>query len=435
MQLSETRNLVLVDAGNNTLWESFAHPTATIVMGQRIPIGKSLQSAVTVNEDMSVGDYRLEATNRDWVMEDAVLTVTIAWALWTNRNEVIHGKLRKTASISTHSISPDFTASFFQFSDIRGAFLRSQNDTFRATIDAKPPSSKYYFSVVHRDTDIIIWSANRDAPMSSSDKLSLTVSGLTVTNQAGEPLWSTPQFNSDISAMQLSETGNLVLVDAGNNTLWESFAHPTDTIVMGQRIPVGKSLQSAVTEEDMSAGDYRLEVTDGDVVLQWNKMNYWKLSSDRKAVRNSNKAVSLMAMNGTGLYLLASDNSTVVQVALNGSSSFRSGKLGPDGRFIIGRPRSRSDNKLELEVAGPLEDCDLPLSCKEIGLCRRKPISGSCSCLQEFIYQSNGDCMPVNRSLSLPSACTAARNGSQLNSSFSYLKLGPGKSGFLKPKL
>ena len=88
--------------------------------------------------------------------------------------------------------------------------------------------------------------------------------------------------------MQLSETGNLVLVDAGNNTLWESFAHPTDTIVMGQRIPVGKSLQSVVTvDEDMSVGDYRLEVTDRDVVLQWNKMNYWKLSTDLKAHRNS----------------------------------------------------------------------------------------------------------------------------------------------------
>ena len=47
---------------------------------------------------------------------------------------------------------------------------------------------------------------------------------------------------------------------------------------MGQRIPVGKLLQSA--DEDMSEGDYRLEVTDRDVVLQWNKMNYWKLSMD-----------------------------------------------------------------------------------------------------------------------------------------------------------
>nr|POE44593.1 g-type lectin s-receptor-like serine/threonine-protein kinase [Quercus suber] len=197
---------------------------------------------------------------------------------------------------------------------------------------------------------------------------------------------------------------------------------------MGQRIPIGKSLQSAV-DEDMSAGDYRLEVTDRDAVLQWNKMNYWKLSTDPKAVRNSSKAVSLMVMNGTGLYLLASDNSPVVQVALNdGSSSFMRGKLGPDGRFSIVRPPRIRD----VEFAGPFEDCDLPLSCKEIGLCRRKPLGKICSCLPEFSNQNNGDCMPVNRSLSLPSACTAARNGSQLNSSISYLKFGPGMDYFAK---
>ncbi|KAF3959953.1 hypothetical protein CMV_015286 [Castanea mollissima] len=310
-----------------------------------------------------------------------------------------------SAPISTHSISPDFTASNFQFPDTSGAFLLSQNGTFKATIDARPYSSKYYFSIVHSATNIIIWSANRNRPMSRYDKLSLTVNGLTVTNQTGQSLWSTPQFNSDISAMQLSETGNLVLVDAGNNTLWESFDHPTDTIVMGQSIPIGKSLQSAVTYEDMSVGDYRLEVTDRDMVLQWNKMNYWKLSMDPKAVRNSNRAVSLIVMNGTGLYLLASDNSTVVQVALNGSSSFRSGTLGPDGRFRIVRARS---DQWEVEFTRPFEDCDLPLNCKEIGLCRRKPQDGICSCLPGFSYQTNGDCMPVNSSLCLPSALTVA---------------------------
>ena len=115
-----------------------------------------------------------------------------------------------------------------------------------------------------------------------------------------------------------------------------------------------------------------------------------------------------MVMNGTGLYLLASDNSTVVQVVLNGSASFRTGKLAPDGRFsIVSPPRS-----WEVEFAGPLEDCDLPLNCKEIGLCRRKPLGGICSCLPNFSYQNNDDFMPLNRSLSLPSPCKAARNGS-----------------------
>ena len=31
----------------------------------------------------------------DWSMEDIGLAITIAWALWSNRNEVIHGKPRK----------------------------------------------------------------------------------------------------------------------------------------------------------------------------------------------------------------------------------------------------------------------------------------------------------------------------------------------------
>lgn len=35
-------------------------------MGQRIQVGKSLESAVT-NKGMSVGDYRLEITQRDFV--------------------------------------------------------------------------------------------------------------------------------------------------------------------------------------------------------------------------------------------------------------------------------------------------------------------------------------------------------------------------------
>jgi hypothetical protein len=108
--------------------------------------------------------------------------------------------------------------------------------------------------------------------------------------------------------MQLSETGNFVLVDVRNVTLWESFDYPTDTIVMGQHISAVKSLESSVTDEDLSVGDYRLEVTDMDVVLQWNRMSYWKLSMDPKALKNSNEAVSLMVMNDTGLYLLGSDS-------------------------------------------------------------------------------------------------------------------------------
>ncbi|KAK4566519.1 hypothetical protein RGQ29_002686 [Quercus rubra] len=323
--------------------------------------------------------------------------------------------------ISTHSISPNFTLSNIQFIDYSGTFLLSPNGTFKATVDAKPLSSYFYFSIVHTASNTTIWSANRNAPMSNSDKLSLTTNGLTITNQAGKVLWSTPPLSSEVSAMQVLETGNLMLVDAKNVTLWESFDYPTDTIVMGQPIPVGKSLESAVTGEDMSVGDYLLQLTDSDVVLQWNRMTYWKLSMDTKAYKNSNGAVSLMLMNGTGLYLLASDGSKVViQVVFTGPSGFRIGKLGFEGRFSIS---SFVRNKWMLEFAGPVEKCDIPFICGEIGLCTRIPLMADCSCPTKFSSQTNR-CMPVDSSLSLPSACNATSNGSQLNSLISYLGLG-----------
>ena len=107
------------------------------------------------------------------------------------------------------------------------------------------------------------------------------------------------------------------------------------------------------------------QLTDSDVVLQW------KLSMDTKAYKNSNGAVSLMLMNGIGLYLLASDGSKVViQVAFTGPSGFRIGKLGFEGRFSIS---SFVRNKWMLEFAGPVEKCDIPFICGEIGLCTRIP--------------------------------------------------------------
>jgi hypothetical protein len=226
--------------------------------------------------------------------------------------------------------------------------------------------------------------------------------------------------------MLLLDTGNLVLVDAGNAKLWESFDYPTDAIVVGQRIPVGKSLESSVSEDDMSLGDYRLEVTDRDVVLQWNRMDYWKLSSDSMALKNSNGTVSWMVMNDTGLYLLGSDGSTVViQVLLNGPPGIKIGRLDPDGRFIINS--FNITDEWVLQFAAPFEDCKIPFICGEIGLCTTRSLGRICSCPPGFHSQiGGGNCVPENTSLSLPSAC----NGSQLNSSISYLKLGLGMDYF-----
>ncbi|XP_041003482.1 G-type lectin S-receptor-like serine/threonine-protein kinase At5g35370 [Juglans microcarpa x Juglans regia] len=335
--------------------------------------------------------------------------------------------------LSTHSIRPPFIASYFLFIDQSGTFLVSPNGTFKASISGtkvQTSPSRYYFSITHVASDAIFWSANRNASMSDSDKLSLSVDGLRVADEAGKLLWSTPPLNSEIAAMQLLETGNLLLVDARNITLWESFENPTDSIVVGQRLRVGKSLESALSEQDQSVGDYRLLVTDGDLLLQWKRMTYFKLSMHEKAFKNSYGEVSFLAINDTGLYLLESDGSTaVIQVPLSGPSGFRIGKLGSEGRFVIS---SFIGDDWVTELAGPVDDCHIPFFCGKIGLCTRKPLSGTCSCPPGFRVQANGEYIPTDTSLSLPSDCksNANRNGSQFNSSVSYLQLAYGMDYF-----
>ncbi|KAH9664736.1 G-type lectin S-receptor-like serine/threonine-protein kinase [Citrus sinensis] len=331
--------------------------------------------------------------------------------------------LTSSGPLRTGSIYPNFTASHYQFIDQGGAFLQSTNGTFKVSF-TKPTSnnSQYYLSILHSLSNSIIWTANRNKPVSDSSKLSLSADGLAISDDDDRFVWSTPMLDSPVSSMQLQESGNLVLLDARNVSLWQSFDSPTDAIVTGQTLRVGKSLAASVSENDLSVGEYSFVVTDGDGVLQWNQMTYWKLSMYSYAFKDSDAPVSFLSVNRTGLYLLASDGSRfVLKVSLD-AAGFRIAKLEPSGRLIVSK--LVGDNLVQ-ELAIPVENCRIPFFCKEIGLCS----GGSCSCPSGFHAELNGDCVPINSSLSLPNGCSAT-NASGLNSSITYLKLGNGVDYF-----
>ncbi|PAN05932.1 hypothetical protein PAHAL_1G137800 [Panicum hallii] len=87
------------------------------------------------------------------------------------------------------------------------------------------------------------WVANRDSPFNSTNSLELTIShngNLVVLNQSTESIiWST-QANAtrDSTLAILSSTGNLILRDSSNSSkvFWQSFDHPTDTLLPGAKI-------------------------------------------------------------------------------------------------------------------------------------------------------------------------------------------------------
>ncbi|OMO62593.1 hypothetical protein CCACVL1_22730 [Corchorus capsularis] len=323
-------------------------------------------------------------------------------------------------------IYPNFSASYFNFIDKDGTFLFSRNGTFKAAIYNPEAQTNFYLCVIHVESNTIIWSANRDSAISNTGKMNLTPQGISIAD--GNVKWSTPKLQAAVYALLLTEMGNLILLDQFNGSLWESFHHPTDTIVIGQHLPVGANLSNSVSDNNLSTGDYRFMISASDAISQWHGQAYWKLSMDTKAYVNSNFPVEYMAINKTGLYLFGLNGSVVViQVKLS-QTNFRIAKLDASGLFTVS---SFSGGKWVQEFVGPIDGCQIPTSCGKMGLCTSDSTSGApvCSCPSDFhsASQTIGGCLPKEPFYSLPTACDSINNVSESNSSaVSFLRVGSG---------
>ncbi|KAE9456766.1 hypothetical protein C3L33_11330, partial [Rhododendron williamsianum] len=346
------------------------------------------------------------------------------------------------ASCSTSTnfiIYPNFTASSVHFIDGSLGFLTSPNGTFKAAISSPGgqggSGTNYYLCVVHVPSNTITWSANRDAPISTTGIMTLSATGIVVTDEDGNLKWSTPPLNSSVSSLQLTETGNLLLVHQSNATLWESFLYPTDTIVIGQNLPVGVFLSSAVSSTDLSVGSYSLSVTASgsvtasDALLLWQNSTYWKLSMDSAAYTlNSSYPVEYMAMNQSGLYLFGNNGSTVVMQVNVSVSKFGIAKLDYSGQFSVS---SLTGTDLTPVLVRPDDKCQIPFICGTLGLCTDDANILVCSCPSNFHLissqsQNSTICVPSDGTYSLSNSCNSTDNINMSKSSFSYLSLGYG---------
>ncbi|KZV52352.1 G-type lectin S-receptor-like serine/threonine-protein kinase-like [Dorcoceras hygrometricum] len=325
------------------------------------------------------------------------------------------------------SISPNFTASYYHYIDTSGAFLASRNGSFQAQIiNLKPENRSFYLVVVHVSSRAIIWSANRNTPISESSEFRFSRDGMTLFNDQKQPIWSTPHNLAPVTSLQLLESGNLVMLDGANNTLWESFDLPTDVIVAGQRLNVGKSLVASNSDGDLADGICSLVVGNNDAMIRWNGMNYWELSMAPNAVRNA-WAVEYMVMNYTGVYLMGKNGAQVViRIPLHSSddvvddpSAFRIMKLESSGVVSVLKLSSGGSSKQEFKT--PDDSCRIPSTCWKLGYCTN---GGTCQCAPGFHSASSSSepiCVPTDGSLALPGPC----NGSQPNiTNIKYSALG-----------
>ncbi|KAI5324010.1 hypothetical protein L3X38_033083 [Prunus dulcis] len=129
--------------------------------------------------------------------------------------------------------------------------------------------------LVGTDKQTIVWTANRDdLPVTLNAMLQLTSDGKLVLSdgERQENLIVTTGTNSPTDSAASSafmlDSGNFVLYNERGDFIWESFNHPTDTLLGGQILPVGGSLFSSLSENDHSTGRFHLNMQpDGNLVL------------------------------------------------------------------------------------------------------------------------------------------------------------------------
>ncbi|VVA36969.1 PREDICTED: G-type lectin S-receptor [Prunus dulcis] len=112
----------------------------------------------------------------------------------------------------------------------------------------------------------VVWTANRDdPPVSNTATLLFMGDGLTLVTAEGQNYFVKSSGSASYASML--DSGNFVLYNSGREIVWQSFDHPTDTLLPGQHLLPGSELFSAKSEADHSTGIFRLKMqNDGNLV-------------------------------------------------------------------------------------------------------------------------------------------------------------------------
>ncbi|XP_057985330.1 EP1-like glycoprotein 3 [Hevea brasiliensis] len=156
----------------------------------------------------------------------------------------------------------------------------SQNDkrSFYLAIGSAAASIDTSGNQVWTFTDNIAWVANRNRPVGENAELQLLPDGnLVLKDTDGILVWSTDTANKSVAGMKMMDTGNLVLHDGFNNTVWQSFDHPTDKLLPGQKLLAGQKLVASISKTNVSEGDYSVSLTSKGLVAFYDEIMYFSL--------------------------------------------------------------------------------------------------------------------------------------------------------------
>ncbi|GLT42717.1 hypothetical protein SLA2020_167030 [Shorea laevis] len=212
----------------------------------------------------------------------------------------------------------------------------------------------------------MVWSANRNKPIGLGAKLQFSQEGdLTLQDDHGTLVWSTNTTGKFVSGMKLTHQGNLILFDRKNKTVWQSFDHPTDSLVIGQRLVSGQKLVANMSATIWSEGLYSFSIDDnGSFVASAGSdatLVYYR--SDRPQRRSR-----------TGQFYAKLMRTSFGDIPQEFGFSFI--QLGSDGHLRFFGWVDSHWKEVDDFFGDQLNRCDYPLACGKYGICQEE----GCSC-------------------------------------------------------
>ncbi|KAH9669179.1 non-specific serine/threonine protein kinase [Citrus sinensis] len=146
----------------------------------------------------------------------------------------------------------------------------------------------------------VVWTANRDNPPGRIV--------LRSTEQGQDSIIA--DDSQSASSASMLDSGSFVLYDSDGKVIWQTFDHPTDTILPTQRLLAGMELFPGISKTDPSTGKFRLKMQNDGNLIPYPKntpdtapYSYWTSFTDGKGDNvslNLDENGHLFLLNSTG---------------------------------------------------------------------------------------------------------------------------------------
>ncbi|KAJ0262892.1 G-type lectin S-receptor-like serine/threonine-protein kinase SD2-5 [Hirschfeldia incana] len=295
----------------------------------------------------------------------------------------------------TGSITPGFVGSQMNYINNNGIFLESNNSDFGFGFVNTPASvTLFTLSIVHITSSRLIWSANRASPVSNSDKLQFQANGNVALRReqgGGSDVWRLENSGKNVSRIELRDSGNLVVVSGDGASIWDSFDHPTDTLITNQGFKQGMKLTSNPSSSNMT---YTLEIKSGDMVLSLNTLLtpqvYWSMGNDGGKIVNRDGVVTSSSLLGNSWRFFDEKQSLLWQFVYSDDKDGNAtwiAVLGNNGVISFSNLGTGSSGA-ESSTKIPNDQCATPEPCGPYYVCSGSKVCGCVSGLS----RARSDC-------------------------------------------